>query len=210
MARAAPEARTGGNSRWRGAVNFSVCAFRRSASPHLFEGEPSWLSFLLQSSGADALRGRFFTSSLPGIAVRRTASLRSPMTRQSMARCRSFVSPFVSMDHRVKPGGDEGGSIAGNAQVAAAPPHPTLSRTRGEGAASVSLIVSSSASVLGRIKKKGTRRAKTQRARSHIAEISRSVLRRPGTGRAGLLRLFRLLARLPLSAVPARARLPRR
>src|ERR1700688_271505 len=34
VARAAPEARTGGNSRWRGAVNFSVCAFRRSASPH--------------------------------------------------------------------------------------------------------------------------------------------------------------------------------
>ncbi len=45
---------------------------------------------------------------------------------------------------------------------------------------------------------------------SHIAEISRSVLRRPGAGRAGLLRLFRLLARLPLSAVPARPRLPRR
>src|SRR5580704_17834784 len=87
------------------------------------------------------------------------------------------------------------------------PPSP---RTRGEGAASVSLIVSLSASVLGRIKKKGTRRLKTQRARSQIAKISRSVLRRPGTGHAGLLRLFRLLALLPLSAVPARPRLPRR
>src|SRR5580704_5410914 len=57
---------------------------------------------------------------------------------------------------------------------------------------------------------KGIRRAKTQRARSQIAKISRSVLRRPGAGGAGLLRLFRLLALLPLSAVPARPRLPRR
>ena len=35
-------------------------------------------------------------------------------------------------------------------------------------------------------------------SRSQIAKISRSVLRRPGAGRAGLLRLFRFLARLPL------------
>jgi hypothetical protein len=59
----------------------------------------------------------------------------------------------------------------------------------------------------GRKKKKGTRRAQTHRPRSQIAEISRSVLRRPGAGRAGLLRLFRLLARLPLSAVPPCPRL---
>src|SRR5580704_1442617 len=59
-------------------------------------------------------------------------------------------------------------------------------------------------------KRERNRRAQTQRARSQIAKISRSVFCRPGAGGAGLLRLFRLLARLPFSAVPARPRLPRR
>src|SRR5580704_5125185 len=59
-------------------------------------------------------------------------------------------------------------------------------------------------------KRERNRRAQTQRARSQIAKISRSVFCRPGAGGAGLLRLFRLLARLPLSAVPARPRMPRR
>jgi hypothetical protein len=50
--------------------------------------------------------------SLPGIAVQRTASLRSPMTRQSIRRCRKEQSydwnlPHVLMDPRVKPGGED-------------------------------------------------------------------------------------------------------
>jgi hypothetical protein len=59
----------------------------------------------------------------------------------------------------------------------------------------------------GRMREKGTCRAQTQRARAHIAKISRSLLRRRNVCRACLLRLFRLLARLPLSAVPPRPRL---
>ena len=62
----------------------------------------------------------------------------------------------------------------------------------------------------GRKREKGTRRAQTQRARSQIAEIPRPLLRRLGPRRARLLRLFRFLARLPLSAMPACSRLLRR
>src|SRR5438128_2035414 len=52
--------------------------------------------------------------SCPGIAVRRTASLRSPMTRASIRRRREDRSydlnlSHVLMDPRVKPGGDSGG-----------------------------------------------------------------------------------------------------
>ena len=58
MAHAAPEARTGGNSRWRGAVNFQFAP--SGAPPPLIylEAKLQWLSFLLQNSGADASRER--------------------------------------------------------------------------------------------------------------------------------------------------------
>jgi hypothetical protein len=48
-----------------------------------------------QNSDADASRERFFTSSLPDLI------------RQSMGQPRSLYLSHVSMDHRVKPGGDE-------------------------------------------------------------------------------------------------------
>ena len=73
----------------------------------LFEREPP-----RKASRRSALHGLPpFSSSSPGIAVRRTASLRSPMTRRSMELRRTLVGPNCTrpfgMDHRVKPGGDE-------------------------------------------------------------------------------------------------------
>src|SRR4029077_16088622 len=53
VARAAPEARTGGDICSCGAAH-SICAFRRSASLFYLEAKQQWLSFLLQSSGAKA------------------------------------------------------------------------------------------------------------------------------------------------------------
>jgi len=113
------------------------------------EAKHQWPSLLLQNSGADAPRGRFFTSSLPGL------------TRQSMARCRSFVSPFVSMDHRVKPGGDEGRSDRPQRSGGggAPSPHPLPARGEREPRASRSLFHRLPPS-LGWIKEKGTRRAR--------------------------------------------------
>jgi hypothetical protein len=55
----------------------------------------------------------FLPSSLPGIAVRRTASLRSAYdpaihAASPLAQLVGFDSLRVGMDHRVKPGGDGG------------------------------------------------------------------------------------------------------
>jgi hypothetical protein len=52
VARAAPEARAGGDICSCGAADF-VCAFRRSASLFYLEAKHSRLSFLLQNSGAN-------------------------------------------------------------------------------------------------------------------------------------------------------------
>jgi hypothetical protein len=81
-----------------------ACAFRRFASLFFGGGESNFLKWRRggeQSSGAEASRERFFTSSLPGL------------TRQSMRGAHLlrltvlFDSLHVSMDHRVKPGGDD-------------------------------------------------------------------------------------------------------
>src|SRR5215212_10996896 len=66
----------------------------------------------------------FLTSRLscPGIAVRRTASLRSPMTRASM-RPHGETQPYMLhsltliMDCRVKPGKDERGARCGTGRL---------------------------------------------------------------------------------------------
>jgi hypothetical protein len=198
VARAAPEARTGGDSRWRGAVNFQ---FAPSGAPPpliLFGGEAAVAFVLAAKLGREARRedeSACFTSPRVRGEVERAkrTRVRGPLRDSELrGRVATVQRSPATLRQRRRP---------------LTPPSP---RTRGEGAASVSLIVSSSASVAWQDQKERNRRAKTQRARSEIAKISRSVLRRPGAGRAGLLRFFRFLALLPLSAVSARPWLPRR
>src|SRR5580704_12546572 len=76
VARAAPEARTGGNSRWRGAVNFQ---FAPSGAPPpliLCGGETAVAFVLAAKSGADAPRERHYLLHLSPRAGRGRVSQR--------------------------------------------------------------------------------------------------------------------------------------
>ncbi len=108
-----PTAQADGNICLRGAVPWLVrLSALRLPFFHLFSGGTGIRLPWWQSPGADASRERFSISSLPGLTRLRAVALRRAKARQSMRRRRVNVGCFhllqVSMDHRVKPGGDEG------------------------------------------------------------------------------------------------------
>jgi hypothetical protein len=83
-----------------------ACAFRRFAS--LWGGDEPCSVVVEENSDAIASRERFRTSSLPGLT-------RQSIESVGLLRFGVLFHPLhVSMDHRVKPGGDdeEGGRVA--------------------------------------------------------------------------------------------------
>src|SRR5580700_1170295 len=93
VARAAPEARTGGNSRWRGAVNFQ---FAPSGAPPpliLFGGETS-VAFVLAAKPGRGCAARTISFTLPWrgrVAARRDAGWGARRCRDSQRATRAFT-----------------------------------------------------------------------------------------------------------------------
>jgi len=193
---------------WRGQFQFAP-----SGAPPpliLLEAKQQWLSFLLQNSGADASRERE-NASAPAIAGEgdRPQGGGGALAVTRRCRCRRmtafrFFLFFVCSRKKLRRASFQRAVVFISSFIVARAPSTTLRALRAFSGGPPPPLAR------GRMREKGFHRAQTQRARAHIAKISRSLLCRPGAGGAGLLRLLRFLARVPLSAVPARPRLPRR